>query len=89
MSCNRRVRLCLFTPAALEKLCAALSQWGRDPGYDPTQVLMVFPKILLMASIEDKKKSEVEQWSDPVWLFPRLSIIPFSLELQSREECYG
>lgn len=36
--CNCRVRLCPLPPAALEKLCAALSQWGLDPGCGPVQV---------------------------------------------------
>lgn len=42
-----------------------------------------------MACIEDKTRGEVEQWSDPVWPFPRTSFIPFSLELQSQEGCSG
>ncbi|PKU44558.1 hypothetical protein llap_5140 [Limosa lapponica baueri] len=74
-----------FITSSLEKLCAALSQWGLGPSYNPTQVLMVFPKRLLMASIEDKKRGDEEQWSDPVWPFLHISFIPFPLELQSQE----
>lgn len=41
---------------------------------------MVFPKSLLMASIEDKKRGKVEQWSDL-----RISFMPVPPELQSQE----
>lgn len=39
-----------------------------------------------MASAEDKKRDEVQQWSDPAWPFPDISLTPFSLPLQSQEE---
>lgn len=53
------------------------------------QILMVFPKSLLMASIEDKKKGEMERWFEPGWPLPRTLLSPLSLEVQSPEECHG
>lgn len=51
-------QICPFIPVALEKLLCSkflmLSQWGLGSSYAPTQVLMVFPKSLFMASTEDK-----------------------------------
>lgn len=50
---------------------------------------MVFPKSLLMASIGDKKKGEMEHWFAPGWPLPGTLPIPLSPEVQSQEECHG